>query len=171
MLPQNINVDDIASHLHHSDLYLSPEVVKIYGEETTSIQEHYDNILNGTTAPHISEDLGATKIVVYPSVMRMDETRDLAQALKSKVDANTIIVQAEGIPGIISDKLTRGQIQDTQYLMVNSFHPAEVETFINTVHGTDLNYGTVNAIVLTLTALAAIFSVAFTRFFGGQNRT
>lgn len=165
MLPQYVNIDELAGHLEHSDLYLSPEVLEEYGDDAPNLEDHYNKILSGEAAAHIHEDLGSTKFVVYPNPMTMVETRDIAQALKDKLDTDTVIVQADGIPGIISDNLTRGQIQDTQYLMVNSFYPGEAETFINSIHGTDLDHTAVNAVILTLAALAAAVTAVFTRIF------
>lgn len=164
MIPAHIDVEALAGELATDNLTIDPAILKSYGEREADMVQHYRDILDGLAAPNITENLGETKIAVIPEGdFTSSDIRDVAQALKNETGANTVIVQSHGPAGVVSDTLSRSQIEQKQSLINRKVDPTAAETYINSLDGTDVDFTLVNGVVLTAVAVGVVATAAFAR--------
>ncbi|WP_459611793.1 Rv1476 family membrane protein [Corynebacterium urogenitale] len=164
MIPADINVQSIAGELKNSNLTIAPEILVSYGEHKEGMVQHYEDILNGNSTPGIVDNLGTAKIAVLDKRgATSSDMRDVAQALKNETGANTVIVQSHGPAGIVSDTLSRSQIEQKQSLINYKVDPTAAETYINSIEGTETDFTGINALVLTATIGSVVIAATFSR--------
>lgn len=161
MIPQEIDVEALARQLDTDSVAADDGVLTTWGDEAEGKLEEFRHSLDKGNDPHIADKLGETKIVLLDNPdLTLENSRDVAQALKTRTDADTVIVQSTRSPGVVSDLLTRYNIENNQLQMAGSLNPQSTTDFIEHSTTADDHAGLVNATLLILVIAAIAITAA-----------
>lgn len=189
MIPADVDIDTLIQRLSASNVYIDNEAKEELQAEqdikeqehasdtvqTSSDEEDYSDIadiltafqqsVDPETSPHIPEALGDTKLVVLGNKdLSLENSRDIAQAIKDATGADTVIIHSAGRPGVVSTELSRYNIENNQLTMSHSLDPATTQHFIDNVAEDGGLLAPVNAVILTGTVAAAALAALSARY-------
>ena len=164
MIPQEIDVEALARQLDTDSVAADDGVLTTWGDEAEGKLEEFRHSLDKGNDPHIADKLGETKIVLLDNPdLTLENSRDVAQVLKTRTDADTVIVQSTRSPGVVSDTLTRYNIENNQSQLVRSLNPQSTTNFIEHSVAANHHVGLVNATLLILVIAAIAITTASIR--------
>lgn len=158
MIPTEIDIDQLADNLRTEDVVTDASAaaeMSKEGKDKDALLQQFRETVDPAIHPQVAEKLGETKLVLLDADnLTLENSRDVAQAIKDRTQADTVIVQSRQSPGVVSDKLTRYNIENNQLQMSGSIEPAGTQTFINQATSANHHLGAVNALLLTLIVAA-----------------
>ena len=164
MIPQEIDIEALARQLQADNVAADAGVRAMWGDETAGKLEAFRHSLDNGDDPRDANKLGETKIVLLDNPdLTFENSRDVAQALKTRTDADTVIVQSTRSPGVVSDTLTRYNIENNQSQLVRSLNPQSTTNFIEHSVAANHHVGLVNATLLILVIAAIAITTASVR--------
>ena len=161
MIPQKIDIEALARQLQADSVAADDGVRTTWGDEAQGKLEEFRQTLNNGDDPRAADKIGETKLVLLDNPdLTLENSRDVAQALKTRTDADTVIVQSTRSPGVVSDTLTRYNIENNQFQMAGSLNPQSTTNFIEHSAAADHHAGLVNTTLLILVFVAIAITAA-----------
>lgn len=155
MIPKDINVDALAEQLTDSDVVANQAALDTLGEHAESTLQHVQSTVDTESHPEMAERLGETKVVLLKgSNLTRENSRDIAQAIKDRTDADTVLVQTTQSAGAVSDGLTRYIIENNEPLVAGSLDPADTQAFVSSAADAHSYITPVNAVALIAVLVA-----------------
>lgn len=153
-IPENIDYDSLREQLSAGNVAFEP---------TTSANVDHQAVEHAIASASATEGLGGDSIAVAyldTTPTQLADLRDVAQDLQLSTTHDTVIVQAPGGVGAVSDTLTRAQIEAGQDALVSAPPETGVTAFLEAAQQAD----TTNWGIITVIAIAILFAAMLVAF-------
>lgn len=155
VIPTDVNVDALVADLADSTVAIDDAYLKQFGGNPKQLRSDLQHTIDPSANANVEQALGDTRVVVVGSRnLTVENARDVAQAIKDRVHADTIIVQSPNKAGVVSDVASRYTIENYQGAMAGSASPGQTHLFINNVAHDSQHLELFNIFLLCALALA-----------------
>lgn len=153
---ENVDLEEVLEEIDESGLSVSQAGDSLSQDDISS----YRDLASGDGLD--SSTTGDLNIVILDGTSAEGTgLRNLAQSVKDSTDADTVMVRAPHNSQVISDNLSRYQIESTQQEMHGSRAPEDVSAFFDASTAAEPSFGIVNILVLVGVLIAVVCATAF----------
>lgn len=151
MIPDGVNLDDLALQLEEDSVAFGPFV------PSGKVSDVEPGLIDAVT--HAGEgDFGSLGVVVLEHTpAHAPDLRDVAQDLLLSTGMDTIIVRTPESGAVVSDVHSRAALEQAQYpLLGNPDLVGGVNAFVGEINGWTVSWTSVLAVILVVLALTAL---------------
>lgn len=154
MIPADIDMPNLAAQLEQDGIAFTTS-----NPANWQLEAHLDATLDSLDAPELAP-MGV--VVVERTPDRLADLRDIAQDLVLATDYDTVIVRSPGGAGVVSEHLTRAEIEAGQRAMLSQPDYGEgLRAFVAEAQSLSIPWGAVAvAALLVIAAVCAATYVA-----------
>ena len=158
MIPDFVNVDDLAQQLESGDVAVGLDPATASGIDPEQVKNEISPLAEGSPVG----DIGVVYLDRTPAMTA--DLRDIAQELSTKAPQDIIIVRAPGSGAVVSDNYSRADLETAQHALLS--HPelsTGLQAFTDTLTHQSTPWPLINAGIAAVAATAALIAFMWER--------